>query len=433
MLGVLLLIIAVSLFIRKKRKESFLLFVVFLMDGFGIISKSITGIGMQTLAFIYMLVICLLSQMKKKVLPLDKYIKFFICFLFCSVLYSFFHYGLNAFQIFKGGFSHFLCISYFLFKMLRKDEIEWIFRILFYVTFVHSSLYIIQVLTGLPVLPYYTDVASIDESTGILRYYNYSPLNTLFLFLSIFYTSFLPTKYKRGFLVVFFLAEILTLGRTHISLTILCILLAILLQKKQSKKMVMIIILSIAMIPVANVISDRFMNSETSSDIEDILNGNYKTMITGGNFSGKTMTYRFALVYEKIDYLEARPFGEKVFGLGMLSETQPELVHRRYNFNLGLVDENGNKSQLYSPDISWANMICWFGYFGTFLFTLLLVLIMRTLYKYKSMHPLIFTGFFYVLHNLLGSFSGATLNSGFLCLPFLFYILTYKIKDQKYE
>lgn len=78
MLGVLLLIIAVSLFIRKKRKESFLLFVIFLMDGFGIISKSITGIGMQTLAFIYMLVICLLSQMKKKVLPLDKYIKFFI-------------------------------------------------------------------------------------------------------------------------------------------------------------------------------------------------------------------------------------------------------------------------------------------------------------------------------------------------------------------
>lgn len=93
MLGVLLLIIAVSLFIRKKRKESFLLFVVFLMDGFGIISKSITGIGMQTLAFIYMLVICLLSQMKKRYYHWTSILNFSYVFYF---VLSYIHFFIMA-------------------------------------------------------------------------------------------------------------------------------------------------------------------------------------------------------------------------------------------------------------------------------------------------------------------------------------------------
>lgn len=433
MLGIILFIIAIFLFVLKKRKESYLLFIFFLMDGFGVVTKNLVGIGMPTLAFMYMFVICILIKLKNIELPLDRYLKIFLCFLLCSSLYSFFHYELSFLQIFKGGFIHYLCFSYFLFKILRKDEIEWLFKCLFYITLVHSFLYIIQVLTGLPVLPYYTDVASIDESTGILRYYNFSPLNILFLFLSIFFPSYLPTRYKHLFLIVFILAEVLTLGRTHISLTILCILIGILFQKKQSKKIVLIISLSLVLIPIAYVLSDRFMNSDTSSDIEEVINGNYKTMISGGDFSGKTMTYRFALIYEKIDYLTSRSLGEKIFGLGMLSETQQQLVHKRYNFQLGLVDENGNRNQLYTPDIAWANLISWFGYLGTFLFSLILLIIMKTLFQCKQMHPLAFTGFFYILHIFLGSFSGATLNSSFLCLPFLFYILTYKIKYQKYE
>lgn len=143
-------------------------------------------------------------------------------------------------------------------------------------------------------------------------------------------------------------------------------------------------------------------------------------MKTNSQFSG-TMTYRFALVYERMSYLTNRPIGEQIFGMGLLSDQQTQLVRRMYNFQIGLRDrETGDIAQLSTPDIAYGNLICRLGFVGMILYLAIWGVMLFQSYKNKKQDALVFCLFLYLLNFIFTSFSGATISySETIILPML--------------
>lgn len=436
MIGFTLLIIAILSYITKYKKYSILIYLLFMSQGLRVLTDDILGVKNLDLAFIYTLIICTYSYFfEKGSYEEDKILKslvlYFTVFLVCSILFSRFHYGFTWYQILQGCRHHFLFLSYFFLRKCKTNDIIWVFRILFYFTFFHAILYIIQVLTELPVLPYGEN--KIDESTGIARYYNYPVFLQLYLLLSILYPCFYQSSITKYTPFVLFAALFCTLGRTFITLNILCVLLGLLL-KGQSKKLIKkLIVFGIILIPFINIIATRFESGgETNNDIEEIISGKFIERLRTGEMGGGTMSYRFAWVYERAQYLSERPLSENIFGMGMISDSQSNVVLKKYNFILGLInDETGLPAQLYTPDIAYGNLLTQFGYVGGFILLLIWIRLFVILFKGRKYSPLIFCMSLLLFNYIIGSLSGSTISTtGNLIAPFTAITILFRLKRQ---
>ena len=145
-------------------------------------------------------------------------------------------------------------------------------------------------------------------------------------------------------------------------------------------------VLIILFIPFISTISSRFEKGGTDNDIQLLLEGKYDDRYeTEGN---ATMTYRLAWLYERTSYLIERPIGEQIFGMGLISDSQP-IVQKIYNFRLGLEDQTtGFLSQLSTADISYGNLICKLGFVGTFIYLYMIISIAIFFYRRKELNPI---------------------------------------------
>ena len=406
-------------------------------QGLRVFTNDIMGVKNLDLACIYTFVICIYSYFHEKSpyyedMKLKRLVYCLFLFLICSVLFSKIHYGFTWFQIIQGGRHHFLFLSYFFLRKCKAEDIIWVFKVLFYFTFFHAILYVIQVATELPVLPYGEN--KIDESTGIARYYNYPVFLQLYLLLTILYPHFIQSGFTKYAPFVLMAALFYTLGRTFIALNLLCIFIGLLL-KGQAKKIIKAsIILCILMIPFANSIIARFeANGETSNDLQEIISGKFMERAITGEMSSGTMSYRFAWIYERMLYLSERPFFEKIFGLGLISDDQSDLVLKKYNFVLGLMNEDtGFPAQLQTPDIAYGNLLTKFGYMGGLIVFLIWIRLFLMLFKGREYNPLIFCMSLLLFNYIIGSLSGSTISTtGNLIAPFATIAMLYKIKTNQ--
>ena len=285
-------------------------------------------------------------------------------FILASICFSYLYYGLTPFQILQGGRSYLLLFSFPILLRATPTEVSKVLRMLFWICFITSILYILQVLVVRgPIMPY-PGQPSIDPSTGLVRMHN-PPANLIvFLALSFLCPAFLPQKLNLNLVrCIFFVALICNLGRTAIATGIFMVLLALFMNGSFKKIGGAIIIIGILALPFVGTISNRFEEGGTSNDFNEIMKGNF-----GDNYvndGDATMLYRFAWCYERADYLVKRPIGERIFGMGLCSDSQ-DWVTKKYNFTLGLPNkEMGRIQQLTTPDISFGNMITGLGFVGT--------------------------------------------------------------------
>ena len=192
---------------------------------------------------------------------------------------------------------------------------------------------------------------------------------------------------------------------------------------------------ALVVLPFTGIIVDRFTSgsskqTNTFTEIEGILNGSFIDAATTGQFVGLgTMTYRMAWVYERHLYLKERPLGEKIFGLGLISDSQDELVQRMYSFKVGLVyDEKDNIGQLSTPDSSYGNLLTKFGYVGGVIWFRLLVIG----WKYKKKDEWMFILFLLSGQYILVSFAGDVIsNPAYLSIFFVLTTLYFcKLQDK---
>ena len=395
--------------------------------GFGLWTDEVLGMKNKDLAIIYTFVISLylISQNNYKLPKIGfiKWYKIFIIFFLCDIIFSYIHYGFSFYQILQGGRDFILIFSLPILINIKENELSKLMKLLLYVTIITSILYILQIVVGRPLMPYGGE-PSIDPSVGLIRMYNSPALLDFFL---IF--TFVKPEYfgKRVNLLraLFFITLICTFGRTGIFSTIVSVLLAMMFLGKTSKMIKTIIIIGLLFIPFIGMITSRFEGGGTSDDLSAIKSGNFQNFEMG---EGGTMTYRIAWVYERFDYLINRPMWEQVFGLGLISDSQP-IVNKRYNFKIGLPDPTtGIPAQLSTPDIAYGNILSKLGLCGSFIYLMLLVNITLFLYKNRKENVLVLICSAQIIMLFINSLAGSALSypknfvMHFISIGTLFYI-----------
>ena len=180
MIGIIILIFAVGIYISGNKKWSTLIYLGMLNNGFQVLTDRVIGIKNLDIAFIYMVIICIYSQIYEKPPKVEygikKHVYWLFAFMVCSVLFSYIHYGFTFAQILQGSRHLWFFMSYLFLRKLRYKDVIWIFEKLYYITLIVSVLYIIQVIFRLPTLPYYDleyvkNIASYGCFIGLDRLY----------------------------------------------------------------------------------------------------------------------------------------------------------------------------------------------------------------------------------------------------------------------
>lgn len=429
MIGYLLLLIALLLYIKPKyRHWSFFLYLSFMMGyggGFGLWTDEVLGAKNGDLAIIYTFVISIVMVFKRQYnIPKWSFVvqyKWFILFLFASVLFSLFYYHFTPFQILQGGRSFLLIFAFPILVNIKQRDFDKVLQLLIKVCVLTSMLYILQTISRHAIMPY--GEFDTDPTTGLPRFYN-SPAN-LDIFLAL---TFLKPELFKGriiyYRILFFLALVCTLGRTQIITTILLVFIALFFDGKIQKIGKYVIVIGVMMLPFIGVLSDRF-TGDGVSDFSDIQAGNFKEGYVQGRDQG-TLLYRFAWVYERYDYIIHRPLGEQLFGLGLISDSQP-WVDKHYNFKIGLPNPDGiGAVQLSTPDISYGNIMTRLGFLGGVIYITFIVSLLFFLLKRRKDNVFILVSAASIMLLFINSFSGSLMSETrsftiyFLFLSFLF-------------
>lgn len=435
MLGYILLFLALVFYFKKKtRFLSIFLYVSFMFGtgggGLCLLTDKVIGAKNIDLAIIYTFIINIyLLFTKQWVLPKTKWVtayKVLLWFLVFGAMFSYFHYQFTPLQILQGERSYLLLFSLPILIRLSSIDLRKVITILLWVTVLTSVLYILQIVVGHPIMPYTLDYYT-DKATGLVRIYNSPPLLSFFLIFSFVW----PRIFKgpiNVYRVLFFVTLICTLGRTYIFTTILSVMLAVMFNGKTTRMINTIFILGLLLLPFQEMIEQRFEGRDTKGDIEAIMQGSYI------DFQGEgTMSYRFAWVYERYDYLKNRPLGEQVFGLGFISDSQP-IVQKMYKFTIGGIDDDGNVAQLRTPDISYGNLLTRLGLVGSVIYLVFAISLAFLFFRHRKESPLMSTCAAHLLFLFIGSFSNSNLSEPrYLTIYFMVLSTIYFRKSFKYK
>lgn len=436
MIGYLLLLIALLLYIKPKyRHWSFFLYLSFMMGyggGFGLWTDDVLGAKNGDLAVIYTFVISIVMVFKRQYkIPKWGFVaqyKWFILFLFASVLFSLFYYHFTPFQILQGGRTFLLIFAFPILVNVQRRDFEKVLLLLIKVCVLTSVLYILQIISRHAIMPY--GEFDTDPTTGLPRFYN-SPAN-LDIFLAL--TFMKPELFKGRIIyyrILFFLALVCTLGRTQIITTILLVFIALFFDGKIQKIGKYVIVIGVMTLPFIGVLSDRF-TGDGASDFSDIQAGNFKEGYVQGRDQG-TLLYRFAWMYERYDYLINRPFGEQLFGLGLISDSQP-WVDKHYNFKIGLSNpENTGAVQLSTPDISYGNIMTRLGFLGGVLYIAFIVSLLSFLVKKRKINDFILVSAASVMLLFINSFSGSLMSETRTLSIYFLFLSTLILKNNNNE
>lgn len=437
MLGIILLLISIILYVKGNKKWSILLFISFCGDGFMLLTDNVIGFKNQDAAFLYLVIILLYSHLyEKKTIyvhnpKIEKWLKVFFIFMILNILFSLFFYKLNMIQILQGGRRYLIIFSFFFIRKIKTYDIEWILSQIVHITTITSILYIIQCQTGLPVLPDGDIYYSNDSVDGTFRYYNAPTFLTLSMLLLLFYPKYYKGWKNSTAILIMFVALLSTQTRTFIAGMIMVILVGFYINGSYKKTVKYLLLGAIVITPFIPILTERFDNGDksTSGDLQAILAGEF--MKNNIAYSG-TMSFRFALVYERAHYLTERSIGEQVFGMGLLSDQQKALVRKMYNFKVGLRGENGHVTQLSSPDIAYANLICRLGFVGMTIYLIIWGIIMAQAYKCRKQHLIVLCLFLNLCGMFIMSFSSATISyTESIILPMMLLVFKDRIKLSK--
>lgn len=430
MLGILLLAVSVILYFSpRKRYLSYFLYISFMFDGYKVlIDPVLGGVKNGDIALVYTFVISLVMILQKKyVLVHDKITKWFVVFVLfleCSMMFSMYHYDIPFMQVIQGGRFLLLVFCYPILRNMKLQECKRLFNLLARFTVLVGIVDVVQVIIQIPIIPTYE--INRDPATGLIRFFNYPVFSIFFLIVCLVKPDYFGkrTKYVLGLLLVCIMG---TLGRSLMLITLICILLGLWFQGKRSAIIKYGLIITICALPFSTMISERYVssNSGTQDDINAVLHGNIE-LNSYEQIEG-SFTYRLSWVLERFQYLEKRPVGEKIFGLGLLSDSSP-LSQQMYRFIVNIkFYGSGMVQQLRSPDIAYGTMLAYLGFGGFFVYIMFVYNLFKGIFKKRTYNCYFLAGSIWIIFTFLISFFSDDLTN-----PYIFslcYILL-SIKDR---
>lgn len=404
MIDLLFFIYALYSYYTKKYAIALVLFIFFCYRFLRLVPAYLMRFDGPDYAVGFMVIVFLFGThtiyMAKEDIKLRRYIVVMCIFLTISFGYSVIRYGLSPSNVFIASRMSFILPCYFLLKCLHREWIEKALTILYIITVIHGILYVVQCVTGIPVMG---QIAEFDKVTGSFRFLNFPPLNDFFLIVSVLSSDSvkLPErleKYKKFFPLIFMATTICTFGRLKIIATFVVLLYGLWLKGKTSLIIKVAALAFILAIPFSESLTNRMNNGgKTKGDIEVLLDGGMQHMATTGVNKGGTFTYRMAMLYERINRLSKEDFLDQVFGYGM--EYNKDNKSSVVQFKVG--------HALYTPDISYPVLIVKYGFLGALIYLMIWFRMASICKKYKDEDDLAFCTYLFIISVLLDDFSGS--------------------------
>jgi len=430
MIFIPILIIAIALYFTGKRILSVMLFFFFLSNGYQIIPPFLfdTGFGISKsmdFALVYVLAIFFigLGSIKNFIIKnkLATSIWIFTAFIIISIGISKYHFGVSWVEIARTARYFFFVLGYFVFRRLDKTDLIKILNYNFSITLILCIIYIIQVPAGTHLLTGATTYLQIGTTT---RFYNIPTLYYFFLPYAMFAN---PLKGKQRIIsiVLFVLVTIVSMHRGHMLALFGIAILGIYISQGGFKGFFKYILIgSICMLPVLNIIIDRF-EDKTSKDINSVMMGAFKEYGDELAVDG-TFLFRMALLYERFDYIIQDPLQTAV-GVGFMTEDSP-LTKQKFDFKIGLMTEDHEVTQLDTSDIAWMNFILRLGLIGTILYLYIFFVLGKYFFKNRK-DDLSLTAFLYIIFLVALSISSSVFYDTWMIIPAMICYVVVSKKD----
>lgn len=380
------LLYALNSYNRGNYKMGGLIYFFFVTEGFHLFPKDVmSGIPLNKItdfAILYLLYVIFKTLSSGRIL-IDKQFKvsrwmnilfLYITFVFViSVATGLELFGF-ALQTYRG---YFFFLSFIIMKDLSKDDMIWLFKKIFSITLITTILYLQQPLTGVQ----FTYSAGINEAEGdgLARYRNLPFVAYCFLIYSTVFLNF--KSYKSVMLCLSFIAMLILSQHRGIMIGYAGSIMLYLVLGKQFKKFTQYSVIGvIVLLSAGSLITDRFEQEDTSSDITNVFNVDFSDASNFEHGDG-TLTFRIFLLYERAMYLLENPQYTWT-GVGMRHEDSPK---NNFDFALGsykIEDGFFIKQQISSGDLVWMTPLMRFGFIGLGLYIALTILILLTFWRH---------------------------------------------------
>lgn len=382
------LAISIWLLVKRKYLSSAFLLMLFISRGFGLIPERDSGFKFSFAAFIYTIIFFILNH---KGIARNyqknfafKMLIFFLVFVILSISFSIFYYDFPAFSCISTGLRYFTLLAYVCFYKLSGKSFAKLMRLIFYVTFLASLVFVFEVTTGIQIVCSGDQNLGLEGSSGLYWGISSPILSRFFVYISFFNKEIIPKYFRLASMILFPVVIIFTTSRTAMiamGFTVLLILYILGSLKKNGKILLIFTLLIVILQPY--ILPRLHKDGDTSSDMEYVMKGDFsRASYTSEN--GLTMLYRLAWINERLDYMFKRPTVELLMGLGMINDNEA-VVHHKYHFRYGLLTDDGiHTQQLQTGDIAWGNLVTRFGIVGSFIYMIFIVSLVRYSFKYRK-------------------------------------------------
>jgi len=434
-----LVIVAIFLYIWDYKVSALFLFFFFITSGFNLLPATVTKFiffskGMDYAIILLFGITIIESFFVKGYLKPDNFTKYLILlgvFLIICMSYSRFIMGLEIAGIIRTCRYMFLWVAWFLFRSLKKEQLEFLLKGLFIVTIFCAILFILQIFLETSILNEGFISIVVIFGMKFMRFYNHPDMLNFFTLMAIFHNPFKGVL-KIITAVILSVALMAAFHRSLIGFFIFSVSVGYILSLPNLKR---IKVMSIAAVFLAGIVvfaGYKFIHSRTYVDIKTVLSGNLLDIAQDIDIEAmqeSTFTFRMALLTERIMYIQERPLA-MIIGTGLIPEDSKK-IESMFNFTIGLSDElTGKTMQVDSGDISYTMLFMRFGYLGTALYLLPMIAMIVFFYKKKENRYALFSFAFFVLAFGVSFFSSNLTNPVNYLLPMICYHIVQKNKNE---
>lgn len=408
-----ILLYGVNLYNKGKKQKGLMFFFFFLSGGFHLLpGEWLSGAPINKypdFALLYLFFVCTFHLFKsrtsffslKKEMKIVRLIMILLSYIsiefVVTVLFKreFFGYALAVYRVYL------LLGSVLLVRELSFEEIKKTLIQIGSITLLTTILFTIQPILGTKFLHHAAIGEDAAQSLGIARYRNIPYLAYFFLiYATVKLSSDSPRKIIM--LTLFAVALLLTQHRGIMIGYIITVIVYLIIDRKVKRAIQFGLIGSVMWMLAGSFLTKRFAQDDTSADIENVLNLDYRAAIKSGYDldEGGTFSFRILLLLERIDFMFQQP-KYLLTGVGTRHEDSPKI--EEFNFILGTRKPNFKTGlwepcQISSADLAWMTPLMRFGFIGLFMHICIAYLFITYFYKNRKQSDIAMSAFlFYIL------------------------------------
>lgn len=420
MIKILFFLFALYRWFKGDRATFYLILQLLVFEFYHFIPK--TGIRGDDLALIGVFITFGYAVFQEKIYRnvIHSNTKYFITVMVIIILLSILYYELPIIQILAGFRQYLFVLCIYDIQRMKYYELKNFFKKLFYLNIIACLLFIIQTFIHLPIYhDGYEKSKIIKEGyLGIKRVYTFPTLTSFACLYSIFISDLRKLSGKIFLLIGFGCLLCIQSRGMLLNVTALIIIGYFMAHNKYQSKIIGLLFIFIAIYFINATMFSGETGIKTLNDFSQITTGN--VFQTDYEVQGDaTFTYRIGLFVKAIYKMIDSSITTLLFGYGFFIELPAEKLSSIGALSLASISWNGYA--LFTPDISYVNLIYHLGILGSIVYIRFFYIITKQSYSLFSINnKFALLSFLYTLYLLFIGLDGSNITySSSLLIPFL--------------